>query len=81
MGITHGTPATATREVPRLTVQISTTATPMRATRAILIAVRLSGGATRPWRRLAAERSHKPVPAATTTTARIIQPATGAISP
>jgi hypothetical protein len=58
-----------------------TTAAPTIASSAILIAIRLRGGAVRPWRRLPAERSHIDAPANTTTTARIIQPTHGAMSP
>ena len=67
--------------LPRLTEQMITTAAPTIAISAILITVRPSGGATRPRRRRAAERSHMAVPVATISTARIIQPTTGAISP
>src|SRR6516162_4328966 len=79
--MTHGTPRTATRAVPRLMLQIITTPAPTSATRTILIAVRLAGGATRPWRRLAAARSQRAVPTAPTTTARATQPAMGTIRP
>jgi len=40
-----------------LTLQTATTAAPTSASRAILIAVTLFGGATRPWRRLLAARA------------------------
>ena len=60
---------------------MTTTATPMTASSAILIATRDSGGVARFWRRLATARSHWLVPAATTTTARTIQPTRGVMFP
>ena len=45
------------------------------------MAITLIGGATRPWRRLLAARSHWAAPETPTTTARSIQLATGVIVP
>ena len=49
--------------------------------RTIFTAVRLRGGASRPWRRLRASRSQSPVPVAPTTTASKIQLTTGLNDP
>jgi hypothetical protein len=66
---------------PRLTVQMTSTATPTTAMRPILMAVRLAGGATRPERRRPDARIHIIVPNPTTTTARITQLTTGSMLP
>src|SRR5205823_2141447 len=76
IGITHGTPRTETRFVPRFTDEIRTTATPTAATSAMRIAVRLAGGATRPLPRLADARVHSAAPTIATTTASTTQLAT-----
>ncbi len=76
----NGTPS-MTPKCARLTLQTATTATPATARKAILIAVRLAGGATRPLLRLRESPSQKTVPAATTTTARTIQLTAGSNRP
>ena len=60
---------------------MATSAIPATAMRTIFIAVRLRGGASRPWRRLRASRSQSPVPVAPTTTASKIQLTTGLNDP
>src|SRR5438874_13074675 len=81
IGITHGTPWTETRFVPRFTEEIKTTATPTAATSPMRIDVRLAGGATRPLARRAAERVHSAAPTTATTITRTTQLASGVIRP
>ncbi len=78
--MTHGTPASVPTSA-RLTLQTATTALPTTAMKAILMSVRLTGGATSPLRRRRLSRSHKVNPSNATMTPIAIQPSVGSIVP